>query len=144
MNRWTTHADLRAHVERLWNRGDLLRALVVETGAWPLRLRLKSPSAGDLSDHFEAVRGWVRAIFDTPHVRIEWREWNHRVQGAQRLPAAVWLDTLQDALAFIGKERQAQRFEAVWESTAATQPRLLAWLSRRPLRALELSDRWER
>jgi hypothetical protein len=47
-------------------------------------------------------------------------------------------------LAFISKARQAQRFEAVWQLTAATQPALLAWLSHRPLQALDLADRWER
>lgn len=141
---WTTPADLRAQVQRLWERGDLLRARVTDTVAWPLRLNLKTPGAADLSDRFEAVRDWVRAISAAAQVRIEWREWNHRVQGMQRLPAAVWLDTLQDALAFIGKGRQAQRFEALWQQAAATQPALLAWLSRRPLRALDLADRWER
>lgn len=141
---WTTPADLRAQVQRLWDRGDLQRATVTDAVAWPLRLSLKTPSASDLSDRFEAVRDWVRAIADTPQVRIEWREWNHRVQGRQLLPAAVWIDTLQDALAFIGKARQAQRFEAVWQQTAAAQPALLVWMSRRPLQALDLADRWER
>jgi hypothetical protein len=141
---WTTPADLRAQVQRWWDRGDLLRAMVTDAAAQPLRLSLKAPAASDLSDRFEAVRDWVRAVADTPQVRIEWREWNHRVQGTQRLPAAVWLDTLHDALIFIGKARQAQRFEAVWRQTAAAQPPLLAWLHRRPLQALDLADRWER
>lgn len=141
---WTTPADLRAQVQRLWDRGELLRATVTDALAWPLRLSLKTPGASDLSGRFEAVRDWVRAIAETPQVRIEWRAWNHRVQGTQRLPAAVWLDTLQDALAFIGKGRQAQRFEAVWRLTAAEQPPLLAWLARRPIQALDLADRWER
>jgi hypothetical protein len=141
---WTTPADLRAQVQRLWDRGELLRAMVTDTVSWPLRLSLKAPSASDLSNRFEAVREWVRAIADTPQVRIEWREWNHRVQGMQRLPAAVWIDTLQDALAFIGKARQAQRFAALWQQTAAAQPALLAWLSRRPILALDLADRWGR
>ena len=141
---WTTPAELRAQVQRLWDRGDLLRAAVTDAVSWPLRLSLKTPGASDLSDRFEAVRDWVRAVADTPQVRIEWREWNHRVQGTQQLPAAVLLDTLQDALAFIGKGRQAQRFEAVWQQTAAAQPPLLAWLARRPIQALDLADRWER
>ena len=140
----TTPADLRAQVQRSWDRGELLRAAVTDTVSWPLRLSLKPPSAGDLSDRFESVRDWVRAIADTPQVRIEWREWNHRVQGMQRLPAAVWIDTLQDALAFIGKARHAQRFEALWQRTAAAQPALRARLSRRPIQALELADRWDR
>jgi hypothetical protein len=122
----------------------LLRAAVTDAAAKPLRLSLKAPAASDLSDRFEAVRDWVRAVADAPQVRIEWREWHHRVQGTQRLPAAVWLDTLHDALAFIGKARQAQRFEAVWRQTAAAQPPLLAWLHRRPLQALDLADCWER
>ncbi|WP_142805223.1 DUF3322 domain-containing protein [Tepidiphilus sp. J10] len=141
---WTTPADLRAQVQRLWDRGELLRATVTDAMAWPLRLSLKAPSAADLSDRFESVRDWVRALGETPQVRIEWREWNHRVQGVQRLPAVVWLDTLQAALAFIGKVRQAQRFAALWQQTAVMQPALLAWLSRRPLQALDLADRWER
>lgn len=141
---WTTPADLRTQAQRLWDRGDLLRATVGDAISWPLRLSLKVPSASDLSEHFEAVRDWVRAVAVTPQIRIEWREWNHRVQGMQRLPAAVWLDTLQDALAFIDKTHQAKRFEAIWQQTAGAQPLLLAWLSRRPIQALDLADRWER
>jgi hypothetical protein len=139
---WATPADLRAQIQRLWDRGDLLRAAVSDAGPWPLRLGLKTPGAADLSDRFEAVRDWVRTLADTPQVRLEWRDWKHRVQGAQRLPAAAWLDTPQAAWAFIGKTRQAQDFQALWRHTAAVQPALLPWLLRRPLQALSLAGRW--
>lgn len=141
---WTTPTALRAQVQRMWDRGELLRAAVSDTVAWPLRLGLKAPGAADLSDRFEAVRDWVRTVAETPHVRIEWRDWNHRVQGAQRLPATVWVDSLHAALALIGQTRQAQRFQALWKLTDEVQPTLLAWLSRRPNQALELADRWDR
>lgn len=141
---WTTPADLRAQVQRLWDRGDLLRACVSPDSTWPLRLKLKGPTAADLSDRFDAVRHWVQAIADTAHVRIDWRDWNHRVQGAQRLPDALWLDTLPAALAMAGRTREARRFEQLWAHTAATQPALLQWLNRRPLQALELGHHWER
>lgn len=141
---WTTDSDLRAQVQRLWDRGDLLRAAVSNAVSWPRRLSLKAPGAADLSDRFEAVRDWVRAVADTPHVRIDWREWNHRVQGTQRLPAAAWVDSVQDALAVIGKARQAQHFDVLWRQTASAQPTLLEWMSRHPLQALDLANRWER
>lgn len=141
---WTTPADLRTQVQRLWDRGELLRALFSEAIEWPLRLSLKVPAASDLSDRFEAVRDWVCEVASTPHVRIDWREWAHRVQGRQRLPSAVWVDSLQDALAIIGQARSAKRYLALWQQTAAEQAALLAWLTRRPLQALELTDRWER
>jgi hypothetical protein len=141
---WSTPADLRAQVQRLWERGELLRGAVSGAMTWPLRLSLKAPSAGDLSDRFEAVRDWVRALTEAPQIRIEWRDWNHRVQGAQRLPASVWLDDLPSALAVIGKTREAQRFVALWQQTELAQPALQSWLLRRPLQALELADRWPR
>lgn len=141
---WSTPTELRAQVQRLWDRGDLLRATVSDALCWPLRLSLKSPGTADLSERFEAARAWVRTLADMPHVRIEWRERNHRVQGTQRLPVAVWLDTVQHALSLIGKHAQAQRFAALWQQTAVAQPALLVWLSRRPLQALELAECWER
>lgn len=141
---WTTPENLHAQVQRLWDRGELLRASVSEVIAWPLRLTLKAPSAADLSDHFEAVRQWVHTIAGTPHVRIDWREWNHRVQGMQRLPAAVWVDSLENALAFIGQTRSTERYRALWQQTTDEQPVLLAWLTKHPLQALHLADRWER
>lgn len=172
---WTTARDLRAKVQRLWDRGELLRAVVadasegdaqrragdgavggaervaggaVAAGAapltWPLRLTLRSPSAADLTDRFDAVRHWVREIGTAPQVRLEYREWKHRVQGAQRLPAAAWLDTLAHALALVERSTAAERFKAQWHRTAVQQPALLAWLTKRPLEALDLADRWDR
>jgi hypothetical protein len=141
---WSTPAELRAQVQRRWDRGDLLRACVTEAISWPLRLSLKAPTATDLSDHFDAVRDWVRAVAGTPHVRIDWRDWAHRVQGRQRLPAAVWVDSLEQALALVGKARQAERYRALWQQTAAELPALMPWLIRRPLQALELGGQWNR
>ena len=141
---WTTTEDLRAQVQRLWDRGELLRACVTETFEWPLRLNFKTYTAADLSSRFGEIREWVSSVADTPHVRIEWREWRHRVQGRQRAPSAIWIDSLQDALAFIGQTRAARRYRALWRHAADEQPALLAWMTKRPLKALSLADCWER
>ena len=141
---WSTPAGLRAQVQRLWDRGELLRASVGETIAWPMRLSLKTPASADLSNRFEAVRDWVGTVADTPRVRFDWREWAHPVQGRQRLPATAWVDSLADALAIVGKTRAAECYRALWQQTAAAQPALLPWLTRRPLQALDLADRWQR
>lgn len=141
---WTTPADLRAQVQRLWDRGELLRACVSDSIDWPLRLTFKTPAAADLANSFQAVRDWVSAVADTPRVRLDWRERTHRVQGRQRIPAAAWVDSLDDALAIIGQTRAAERYRTLWRQTTAEQPALLAWLTRRPLQTLALADRWER
>jgi hypothetical protein len=142
---WTTSGDVRVQVQRLWDSGDLLRAAFSEGDArFPIRLTLRTPSARDVSDRFEEVRVWVRALADTPHVRIVWRETKHRVQGAQRLPEAAWIESLRDAVALIGAAPKVSRFASLWHHTAATQPSLLPWMLQRPLMVLELADRWDR
>lgn len=142
---WSSPADLRAQVQRLWDRGVLLRATVADDVInWPLRLSLKLPSSADLAARFEAVRDWLPVLAATPRIRIQWREWTHRVQGRQRLPESVWVDSLADALAMIEKTRAAAQFRQLWQHTQGAQPALPAWLLRRPLQALELADRWER
>lgn len=163
---WTTAEDLRAQVERLWDRGELLRALVADGSdggrsdggqdqghgaskggiarSWPLRLTLKTPSPSDLSDRFDVVREWVRDLERCPQVRFETRKRNDRVLGPQRLPAVAWIDSVHDALMLIERTTDAERFTSQWRRTAAVQPRLLDWVRRRPLVALEHFNRWER
>jgi hypothetical protein len=143
---WGTPADLRAQVERLWRRGDLLRALAPDSVAaaaiWPLRLRLKRPSSADVTERFEAVRAWVAELAAMPYVRIEWRAIRHRVQGRQNLPAAAWVASPDDAFALIGKRREAKTWGALRAQTQAELPALLPWLARRPLQALALAPSW--
>jgi hypothetical protein len=138
---WTTPSDLRAQVERLWERGELLREAAI---GWPLRLRLRGPGSSELAERFEAVREWVAALRAQRHVRLEWREVMHRVLGRQQLPAEVWIDSRADALALIGRVRDAGRFDALRAETSARLPALLPWLEKRPLQALALIEAWPR
>jgi hypothetical protein len=139
---WTTPAELKAQLLRYWERGELLRALVTGEESFPLRLALKAPGSVHLSDRFEAVRAWAAELSAMPHVRIEWREVRHRVQGLQHLPAQVWIDTPDDGLRLIGKRQDGMRFSHLVELTRTALPTLLPWLARRPLQAVELADQW--
>ena len=67
---WTTPVDLRAQVQKLWDKGDLLRPLVSGEPLPPLRLRLSGPSSSDLSECFDATRVWLDALRQMPRVRI--------------------------------------------------------------------------
>jgi hypothetical protein len=139
---WTTPADLRAQVARLWVRGELLGSLATGESLFPRRLTLKGPTSAEIADRFDEIRQWIGELRTMTRCRVEMREVRHRVFGANALPEAIWLDTVEDAVAFIGKQREAARFMAMLAATREREARLLAWLARRPLRALELADVW--
>jgi hypothetical protein len=141
---WTRPADLRAQLQRLWDRGEILASLVTAESPFPRRLVLKRPTAAELPDRFDEVRAWIAELRGLRHCRVEMREVGHRVLGTNALPHEVWIDTVDDALAFVGRQREAARFAKLVERTRSSQPRLLAWLARRPLRALELAGEWTR
>lgn len=90
---WTTPASLYAQVERLWKRGNLLRALVTDTHAmtWPHLLKLRVPNAADLSNRFQAVRDWVQAIAGTPQIRSNGGNGSTASKGHNRfLQPSIW------------------------------------------------------
>ncbi len=141
---WTTPEDIKAQVQKLWDRGALLAALAGGETPFPRRIPCRGPNSAELSDRFPEVQDWIARLSTAagPY-RIEWRAVNHRVLGANQLPAAAWIDTLDDALAMIGKRRAADRFAALVAVTGEQQPAIKPWLARRPLRALELADQWK-
>lgn len=142
---WTRPADLQAQVQRLWDRGDLPRALCQPAAmTWPLRLTLKRPSSTDMAERFDTVRGWVQALASAPGIRLDWREVAHRVQGRQRMPDAAYVDSLEAALALIDRTGDAARIAALWRQTEAVQPGLLPWLADNALRVLALEPVWPR
>ncbi|HET7313779.1 DUF3322 domain-containing protein [Salinisphaera sp.] len=147
---WTTPADLRAQLERRWARGELLAARVTGESLFPLALRLKNPSGGDIARHFDAVRAWIDALRQASAeargfgYTLTWQSVRNRVHGANDVPTGASVATAEDGLKLIGRSRDAARFDSIIEQTRENQPTLLDWLARRPLTALEHADDWPR
>lgn len=163
---WTSPSDLREQVKRLWERGDLLASLAqggalqepCDTGGlssmvrensadplvFPRRLNLKCPNATELRDRFDEARSWCRKLREMPHVRIEWREFNHRTLGANSLPESAWLDSVEAAAALLGRQKDLKTLRALIEQTRVQESSLISWIERRPLKALSLAADWSR
>lgn len=147
MNRtgnWTGQVELRTQLQRLWERGDLLVEMLTDESSFPRRLSLKGPSSGEMSEQFDAVRKWIAGLSALSHFRIELREFRHRVLGTNQVPEAVWVDSLDDALAILGKRGEAVRFNRLAAQTRARRAVLLDWLAANPHKALALADIWGR
>ena len=142
---WTTPAELKGQVQKLWDRGLILSSLIGGDSVFPRRLTLIGPDSRQLSDSFGEVRDWIKRLDDAAkQYRIVWRSVNHRIVGNNEIPDEIWIDSLNDALGLIGKRRDAERFAALVALTRSRQPELLPWLAKRPLHALELAEEWSR
>ena len=147
---WTTPEGLRQQLDKRWQRGELLAARVHGESPFPLRLRLRTPTGGELAEHFEAVRDWAGRLREhSREVRgrgyeLDWQPVRNRVHGTNHLPAAAWVPTAEDALALLGRDEDARRFQALLEQTRQHQPALVDWLGRRPLTALAHAEEWPR
>lgn len=139
---WTTPADLCAQVQKLWDKGLLLTSQVGSEELFPRRLMLKKPTSAELADRFDQVRAWITDLRQGSHYRIVMRELRHNIIGSNDIPDEIWIDTLDDALALIGKSRDAGRFNRIVELARKRQPAILPYLVKHPLKALKLAEEW--
>ena len=142
--KWTIPADLKAEVQRLWDNGEILRAAVSNDPLFPRKMRFRGPTSGEIATSFDDVRRWAASIGGMRHFRTEWREFHHRVFGANELPSTVWMDTWEGAVALLGKQAEAAVFQRVLETTRERWPGLVAWMAKRPLQVLDLAEAWVR
>lgn len=150
MSRWTTPKDLRNQVERYWQRGDLLRAQLQDNPGYPMTLRLRKPTARELTDDFAAVADWVGELREASKecrgtgYTLHWRQRQHRVHGVNDLPDSAYVENHADALMLIGKQHQARQFSELASETLSRFPALADWVEKRPLRLLEHRGDWPR
>ncbi len=116
--------------------------MVNEEPIFPRRLTLRKPTSAELSDSFEQVRIWIAELQKGAHYRVVMRELRHQILGNNAVPDEIWIDTLDDALAMIGKKRDAMQIKEIASLTRKRCPSLLPWITTHPLKTLELTEAW--
>lgn len=154
MSGWTQTNDIRKRLERKWNSGAILAHCVRPRSPdvhplVPLRIPLKNPTARELAHQFDAARTWVDHLVRhaAPPGRngyaIEWREFSHQTLGRNRIPVAVVFSTMDDILSFIGRTRQAGRYQDLYQQITGRFPELADLLTEKPLAVLAHDTVWD-
>jgi hypothetical protein len=73
---------------------------------------------------------------------LELETQNLQKHGLQSLPKRISIDTEQDYLKFIKKEKEVAQFKIDADLIQKQIPELSDWLCRNPLKVIEYSDRW--
>ena len=141
---WTTPAAVRESAGK--KVAEWLSSYVAGAAFSPVRFLIRGPAASELGDRYDEARRWA-ADWDRAArgpLRVEYKKVGGRSFGTNDIPAAAWLDTYDRAWEATGSRAQARVLAALAERTRAVQPALLPWLARRPLKALDLADSWDR
>jgi len=150
MQGWGTSDVIRFQLERKWKSGQILAASIHGESMFPMRIPLKHPTAGEIGNRFDEVRRWITTLSgqckrETGNgFSLEWQERNYQQLGKNRLPVAAIIESEQDALTIIGKQKQAKQFKTLADSTISAFPQLGGWLQKRPLQVLKHAHDWPR
>lgn len=142
--KWTTEAELKSQLQKRWEKGEFLQNFLQNEPLFPLKLMLKKPTSNDITNEFQAVKQWAALFSALSYYRVEWQIVNHRIQGEQKLPTSIWVDTLENTLVILRKQKEFKLFQQLTEQALNVDSRLQIWLEKRPLKALELADDWQK
>jgi hypothetical protein len=80
----------------------------------------------------------------TRPLRVEYKQVGGRLVGANRIPGRAWLDGYAQPWELLGARRQVSELTRLADQAKAECPRVLSWVERNPVRALQLTADWDR
>lgn len=144
---WTTPADIRARLQKMWDQGRLLTARLANEPLFPLTLHLRGPDSKTLLGDFAAARTWAQALEEAAGrggYQITYRTIHHRQLGTNQMPESVIFETERQALRVLKQEQAAETASRLANLTLAAFPCLEPWVHRNPLKLLTHAEDWGR
>ena len=143
---WTRPADVRAWFDKKWQSGALLTAFAEGKDWEPLGVPLRGPMAGEIAERFGQVQEWAAEWYRAGRgpLRVEYKKVGGRQVGSNMIPARAWIDGYDHVWELLGARAEVRRFTSLADATAASCPRLVPWVTRRPMQLLRLADLWDK
>ena len=141
---WTRPADVRSAVgKRL---PALLTAFLTGQEWVPLDVPLRGPGPTEIGSRWDEGQAWALEWERAGRgpLRVEYRQVGGRVVGFNLLPGRAWVDGYAQAWELLGARRQVSELTGLASRTESSCPRVVPWVSRNPVKALELAADWDR
>jgi hypothetical protein len=143
---WTRPADVRAWLDKRWQSGALLTAFAEGEQWQPLSIPLRGPASGEIAERLAETQQWAAewARAGRGPLRVEYKKVGGREVGANLIPCRAWVDHYDRAWQLLGVRAQVRSFSSLAAATAERCPRLVPWVTRRPVQTLRLADGWDK
>lgn len=142
---WTAPADIERHARRRWESGELLAAYGRGDAFPSIRVKLSGPTPTEIAQDLGAARAWVESIRaasrDGKAYVIEESSVGGRVIGRTSIPGYAVVGEYAQAWELLRVKKIVSDFDSM---ISASGGEALGWLLRRPLRAIELAEDWDR
>lgn len=138
--------ELKIRAEKIWLRGDLHKAWLLNKSLFPLTVNLPPLTANVLLHQFSAVQNAVSALRQDSlkhGYQITDKTVNHQKLGKQQLPDTVVFETEREFLRYVGKIQDFTQFQQLSQHTLSHSPCLQEWLVRYPFKIMEYADDWQ-
>ncbi|MBO6259080.1 MAG: hypothetical protein J6M93_07090 [Succinivibrio sp.] len=146
MNNWSTKQTVKQKCLEIWNRGDLIRALLDQDNLMsfdlfeiigPLKVKLEGPKAQDIRNDFEKVMNFSVKWLAQTELTVETVEYSSRLMGRQRVPSSVVFNSVDEYLAFIGKRHE---YRAIRTELMRMPSRFCDFIRKKPQTYLKYRD----
>jgi hypothetical protein len=139
---WTCPADVRETVRK--KRPILLQDYMAGQPWSPIAVAVHGPGPAEIGERLGDVQEWAAEWAQAGHgpLRVEYKKVGGRHIGVNMIPCRAWVDDYERAWELIGARAEVRRLAKLAERAKADCPRLVPWLERRPVKALELADDW--
>ncbi len=140
---WTRPADVRDAARKKWH--AWLSGFAAGQAWEPWNFPLRGPGPAEIGARWGDVQDWAGEWQRAGRgpLRVAYKQVGGRLIGANAIPARAWLDGYDQAWDLLGGGAEVRRLRALLDRTKSESPRLLPWLERHPVKALELAGEWE-
>jgi hypothetical protein len=107
---------------------------------------LRGPGPAEIGERLAEVQAWAAEWERAGRgpLRVEYKHVGGRLVGANQIPCRAWIDSYAQAWELLGARRQVSELVRLADHTRETCPRVLSWLERNPVKALQLATKWDR
>ena len=107
-------SSIHSKAVRLYENGEIFRSYIEEEEIFPYTITLKNPTQKEVRLNLATLVDEVRAL-ERLHLVVEYREFDFKSIGQQRLPVCVVFERREDFLRFIKKEEEFRGFSQAYE-----------------------------
>jgi len=140
-----TPKELKIRAEKIWRRGELHKAWLLDEPLFPVAIGLPAIPAKALLNQFSEVQEAVSVLRQDSRkqgYQLNDKTVSHRQLGEQKIPAEQVFATAADFLRYLGKIQAFAQFQSLAQQTLSCYPQLKPWLLRYPFKLMTHAAVW--